>query len=187
MKKYLLSVLFAVSLSLLISNQVSAQTEKGDWLVGGLLELNTARNNTTIEFSPNAGYFFMKNLAIGAKLLVAYEELGNLDITSVGAGPFVRYYFSEGKIKPFFSGDIDYQNRKLKTGQGSSTENAFNYFLGGGAAFFINNNVAVEGLLGYNHIMVKGESGNGGLNFKVGFQVYINKNQVQGVKSTFTK
>jgi Outer membrane protein beta-barrel domain len=172
---------------IILSGETFAQTEKGDWLVGGILQLNTAKNSTSFEFSPNAGYFVLDNFALGAKLVIAYEQLGDLNITSFGVGPFARYYFSEKKIKPFFAADFDYQNQKFKTSLGSVTENAFNYFLGGGAAFFINDNVAVEGLLGYRHTKVKEEEGNGGLNFRVGFQVYINRHQAQSVKSTLSK
>jgi Outer membrane protein beta-barrel domain len=164
-----------------------AQTQKGDWLVGGLLQLNTAKNSTSFEFSPNAGYFVLDNFAVGARLVTAYEQLGDLNITSFGFGPFARYYFSEKNIKPFFAADFDFQNQKFKTDLGSVTENAFNYFLGGGVAFFINDNVAVEGLLGYRHTKVKEEEGNGGLNFRVGFQVYITRHQAQSVKSSLSK
>lgn len=172
---------------MLLSGESFAQTQKGDWLVGGLLQLNTAKNSTSFEFSPNAGYFVLDNFAVGARLVTAYEQLGDLNITSFGFGPFARYYFSEKKIKPFFAADFDFQNQKFKTDLGSVTENAFNYFLGGGVAFFINDNVAVEGLLGYRHTKVKEEEGNGGLNFRVGFQVYINRHQAQSVKSSLSK
>ncbi len=156
-------------------------------MIGGLLQLNTASNNTTIEFSPNAGYFLFDNFALGAKLVTSYDELGDLNVTSLGVGPFARYYFGKTNIKPFVAADCDFQNQKIKTSVGSSTENAFNFFLGGGAAFFINENVAVETILGYRHTKVNNEEGNGGLNLKVGFQIYINRHQVQSVKSSIIK
>jgi opacity protein-like surface antigen len=176
-----------IAIYLLLCLHSNAQTSKGDWLIGGLMQLNTAKNNTTIEFSPNAGFFLLDNFALGAKLVISYDELGDLKVTSFGVGPFARYYFGKKNIKPFVAADFDYQNQKIKTSVGSSTENAFNFFLGGGVAFFINENVAVETLLGYRHTKVKEEEGNGGLNMKVGFQVYINRHQVQNVKSTLIK
>ena len=187
MKQILQKAGLCLLIFIVLSGEVLAQTQKGDWLVGGLLQLNTAKNSTSFEFSPNAGYFVLDNFAVGAKLVTAYEQLGDLNITSFGIGPFARYYFSEKKIKPFFAADFDVQNQKFKTDLGSVTENAFNYFLGGGVAFFINDNVAVEGLLGYRHTKVKEEEGNGGLNFRVGFQVYINRHQAQSVKSSLSK
>jgi hypothetical protein len=177
----------AILLNFCCLNAINAQTFKHDWLVGGVLDINTAKNNTGIEFSPNAGYFIIDNLAIGAKMIISYNQLGDLKVTSFGAGPFMRYYFTAAKIKPFFAAEFDYQNQKFSTGTGSSTENAFNYFLGGGAAFFINENVAIEAILGYGHTSVKNDEGSGGLNFRVGFQVYLGRHQVESVKSTIIK
>jgi opacity protein-like surface antigen len=187
MKKGMIKIVACIFFCVCILHRSEAQTEKGDWLIGGLLELNTAKNNSTFEFSPNAGYFFIDNLAIGAKLIFSYDKLGDLKVNSFGVGPFVRYYFGETNIKPFFAGDFDFQNQKITTSLGSNTENAFNYFLGGGAAFFINENVAVDVILGYRHTKVKEEEGNGGLNLRVGFQVYINHGQVNSVKSKLVK
>jgi hypothetical protein len=187
MRKKVIQRSFCVTLYLLLCMQTNAQTSKGDWLIGGLLQLNTAKNNTTIEFSPNAGYFLFDNFALGAKLVTSYEELGDLKVTSLGVGPFARYYFGKTNIKPFVAADCDFQNQKIKNSVGSSTENAFNFFLGGGAAFFINENVAVETILGYRHTKVNNEEGNGGVNLKVGFQIYINRHQVQSVKSSISK
>jgi hypothetical protein len=164
-----------------------AQTEKGDWLIGGILDLNTSSENTSFEFSPNAGYFVVNNLAIGANMQISYDELGNLKVNSFGIGPFVRYYFTDAKIKPFFMSDMNFLNRKITTSSGSNTETAFNYFLGGGAAFFINENVAVEGILGYDHTKVSDEDGSGGLRLRIGFQVYLNRHQVRNVRSSITR
>ncbi len=169
------------------AGDVSAQTEKGDWLVGGLLDLNTAKNSTTFNFSPNAGYFLANNLAIGGNLVFAYDKLGDLKVTTFGIGPFVRYYFTDDKVRPFFAGDMAFEKRKIEQAAGSNTEDAFSWFLGGGAAFFINENVAVDGLLGYAHSKVSDEDGSGGLRLRVGFQVYINRSQVQSVRSSLSR
>lgn len=171
----------------LYTGSVSGQTEKGDWLVGGLLDLNTAKNSTTFNFSPNAGYFLVDNLAIGGNLVFAYDKLGDLKVTTFGIGPFVRYYFTDDKVRPFFAGDMTFEKRKFETTQGSNTEDAFSWFLGGGAAFFINENVAVDGIIGYSHSKVSDEEGSGGLRLRVGFQVYINRSQVQSVRSSLSR
>lgn len=167
--------------------RVQGQTDRGDWLIGGLLELNTAKSSTTVQFSPNAGFFVAKNFAIGGNLIYSYDKLGDIKVSGFGIGPFVRYYFTEEKVRPFFAGDMTFEKRKLTTSLGSNTEDAFSWFLGGGAAFFINENVAVDGLLGYAHSKVSDEDGGGGLRFRVGFQVYINRRQVESVKSTLSK
>ena len=173
--------------AILYAGTVSAQTEKGDWLVGGLLDLNTAKNSTTINFIPNAGYFIIDTLAIGGNLVFAYDKLGDLKVTTFGIGPFVRYYFTDDKIRPFFAGDMTFEKRKFETTLGSNTEDAFSWSLGGGAAFFINENVAVYGIIGYAHTKVTDEDGTGGLRLRVGFQVYINRSQVQSVRSSLSR
>jgi hypothetical protein len=180
-------ILFAAVYGSMLSGTASAQTEKGDWLVGGLLDLNTAKNSTTFNFSPNAGYFVVDNLVIGGNLVIAYDKLGDLKITTFGFGPFVRYYFTDEKVRPFFAGDMTFDKRKVESSAGRNTEDAFSWFLGGGAAFFINENVAVDGIIGYAHSKVSDEEGSGGLRFRVGFQVYINRSQVQSVRSSLSR
>lgn len=182
----IVTMIVAVCGSLYVGT-VSAQTEKGDWLVGGILDLNTAKNSTTFNFSPNAGYFIVNNLAIGGNLVFAYDKLGDTRVNTFGIGPFVRYYFTDEKVRPFFAGDMTFERLKFETSQGSSTEDAFSWFLGGGAAFFINENVAVDGIIGYAHSKVSDEDGSGGLRLRVGFQVYINRSQVQSVRSSLSR
>lgn len=171
----------------LYAGNVSAQTEKGDWLVGGLLNLNTAKNNTTFTFSPNAGYFILNKFAIGGNLVFSYEKLGDLKINTFGIGPIVRYYFTDEKVRPFFAGDMTFEKRKFETSAGSNTEDAFGWFLGGGAAFFINENIAVDAILGYAHSKVSDEEGSGGLRLRVGFQVYLHRSQVQSARSSLSR
>ena len=166
---------------------LKAQTEKGDWLVGGQLQLNTAKNSSTIEFSPDFGFFVIDNLAIGGRLSTNYSKLGDVKVTSLGVGPFARYYFTNEKVRPFFTGDMEFLNRKVSSPGSSTTENAFAYLLGGGAAIFINENVALEAVLGYKNTKVKNQDGNGGLNIRIGFQVYLNGKQVRDVRSRIMK
>src|SRR4051812_2434681 len=98
MKKYVLTALVAVS-----SLVASAQTGKGQWLVGGNASFNHSKVDETktsqITFSPNAGYFFINNLAGGLRLNlqsttnkasgegVDYKQTS----TSTSIAPFVRY------------------------------------------------------------------------------------------------
>lgn len=185
--KRISSVLTTVMCCLFLQYQATAQTEQGDWLIGGVLDLNTAKNSTTVEFSPNAGYFVARNFAVGGNLVYSYDKLGDLRVSGFGIGPFVRYYFTEEKVRPFFSGDMTFEKRKFKTSLGSNTEDAFSWFLGGGAAFFINENVAVDGIIGYSHTKVTDEDGSGGLRLRVGFQVYINRDQAGSVKSKLSR
>ena len=171
---------------LAIGMTASAQTEKGSWLVGGNLSLNTASQNTLISVSPSAGYFFINNFAAGVNANIAYSKFGQNKTTILGVGPFARYYFGTMNIRPLLEGNLNFTSNKSSnssTSTGSTTENGTGFFLGGGLAAFINRNVAIEGLAGYDHTSVKGSDGSGGFALKIGFQVYLSKAQVERMKT----
>jgi len=171
-------LLFGTALCMAFFSVANAQTEMGNWLVGGNLSLNAVKNDTRIGLTPSAGYFFARNFAAGAMLNVAYAKLYDVKNSTLGVGPFARYYFGTLNFRPFVDGELAFQTQKTKTPGTSNTFSSTQYFLGGGLAAFINRNVAVEGLLGYSRTAVKNQDGNGGLNFRVGFQVYINRGEV---------
>ena len=147
MKKSSLSLL----VFLFLGFAASAQTEKGSWLVGGNLGLNTSKNNTNIDFSPKAGYFFLHNFAAGAAIDLGYSKVVDIKTTTFGIGPFARYYFGTMNIRPFGDAEFSVNSQKQKTPSTSNTYNSTSFFLGAGLAGFINRNVAIEGLAGYSH------------------------------------
>ncbi len=180
MKKNLLVMLAFMAIGL----AVSAQTEKGNYLVGGNVELNTSKNNTVIALTPSVGYFFLNNLAAGANVNLSYSKVGENKTTQFGIGPFARYYLGTLNIRPFAHANINFTSNKTKNTGGSDTYNGTNYFLGGGLAAFINRNVAIEGLAGYSHSAYAHLSGSGGFNLRIGFQIYLSHEQVSGVKNS---
>lgn len=163
---------------------VHAQTERGDWMVGGGLELNTSTNKTVFVFNPNIAWFIVKDFALGAQFSFSYLSLGDNRINTYGAGPFLRYYIPTKNVRPFIHGDIDFQTNKIKNATITTTENAFSFFIAGGAAFFINENLAFETKIGYRYTDLKGHDGAGGLGLSLGFQVYINRRQAEAARST---
>lgn len=177
MKKHVLSVLVLVSVAV----AVSAQTEQGNFLVGGNLNFNSAKEDRNITIAPSAGYFFIDNFAAGANVLLSFDKEKLKRTTEVEIGPFARYYFGTMNIRPFAHANIGFTTEKTKTSGLPSGPSATgsNYFLGGGLAAFINRNVALEGLLGYRHTSFKNTAGSGGVNLRVGFQVYLSKRQVE--------
>jgi len=181
MKRNSLSFLFFLFLGI----AATAQTEKGSWLVGGNFGLNTAKNNSQISISPSAGYFFLHNFAAGAQINFAYSKDVDIKRTNFGVGPFARYYFGTMNIRPFADGELSYESTKSKiVGTGaSSTVNGSSFFIGGGLAAFINRNVAIEGLAGYKSKSIKNGPNTGGINLRMGFQVYLSRDQVENMKS----
>jgi hypothetical protein len=170
MKKILIPCILFFSVQI-----ASAQTDKGDWMVGGTFSLNTAKNNTTISLSPNAGYFLVDNLLLGGRVGYEYSELGTTKVSAFDIGPFTRYYFKGRRARPFGEFDMNFQSAKLTTDLGSSTESAVGFFIGGGLALFLNDNVALETVLGYKNTKVENKPGTGGFNMRLGFQVYISR------------
>lgn len=51
----------------------------------------------------------------------------------------------------------------MTTDLGSSTESAIGFFIGGGVALFLNDNVALETIMRYKNTKVENKSGTGGL------------------------
>ena len=178
MKKILITLILTTGV--IIAN---AQTQKGDWMLGGNFSLNTSNNNTQIALTPDAGIFIINNLALGANLGFIYSKSGDANSTSFGIGPFLRYYFTNAMVRPILHGSLNFLSQKTKiTGFPSTTNNATSYFLGGGAAIFISDQVSIDGLIGYSHSKFKGFNGGGGFAMTIGFQVYILQSQMDRVR-----
>ena len=173
-------IIFAILLSGILSS-VNAQTDKGDWLVGGRLDINTGDNSTHIGINPNGGYFVMRNLAVGGNLMIDRNKTGSLKVTDIGIGPFARYYLGNGKARPLLQAGFSFISSQAKSPTFSDTNNGVNIFLGGGVAIFINDNATIEILTGYSHTKYKGFEGSGGFNLGIGFQIYLSKRQVDNL------
>jgi hypothetical protein len=174
MKKIILAATFSMIIGVALS-----QTDKGDWLVGGMIDLNTGKNSTHIGFTPNAGTFLFQNFAVGGNILLDYQKSGDNKTTQFGIGPFARYYFTQHKARPLVHVNVNYLSSKVRGPGFSSTNTGTNLFIGGGLAYFINPNVSLEGVLGYANTKYKDFEGSGGLKFSLGFQVYLSKRAVE--------
>src|SRR5688500_11764775 len=122
MKKITSCLLFSVVFTAI----VNAQTAKGDWLVGGGFTLNTTEGATVISLMPNAGYFFGRNFAAGAEMQISTTKLGEIRTTTLGVGPFARYYFElkEPVFKPYVHGAFNVASVRTKAFGLSETETA---------------------------------------------------------------
>jgi len=160
----------------------SAQTDKGDWIVGGRIDLNTGENSSEFGFNPDAGIFVINNLAVGANLDIDYLKSGDTKTTRFGVGPFARFYFTRHMVRPLVHGNVNYISSKVKAPGFTSTNNGTNLFLGGGLAYFINQNIALEGLIGYSNTKYKDFEGSGGLSIGIGFQAYLSRRQVEKMR-----
>ena len=176
-----------------------AQTEKGNWFVGGALALTSSTQkaadvsgstkSTVFALSPNVGYFFINNLAAGASLnlTTAHSSSSTSGSTSTSTvtlftgGPFVRYYFNTSRhVKLFLHGDASWGSEKVTvnfsgTDEGSSIPTSM-YEGKAGVAFFLSPNVGLEFTAGYQSMTEK-DSGikltTGSVVVGLGFQIYL--------------
>jgi outer membrane protein len=174
-----------------------AQFNKGRMLVGGSLEFQTTTNkykysgNTTtnakqtvFSMQPQFGYFIIDNLAIGAGLNVSLSKYkaDNSDYESTGTvfvfEPMVRYYLPQGI---FFQGQFGIGTGKYKDNGNGIDEDKFtrtSFALGAGYAIFLNDNIAIEPIIGYGSTGDKDKDSkvkdvDNGIFIRVGIQAYL--------------
>ena len=90
------------------------QTEKGTWLIGGGLSLNTGQGNGQFSFNPTAGNFVANNFVLGGKINIDYSKQGSIKSFGLGVGPFARYYIGASTTRPFVVTEFGYQNLNTK-------------------------------------------------------------------------
>jgi opacity protein-like surface antigen len=150
---------------------------------------------SSFNLSPKAGYFVVNNLVLGLDLsIITWKESGSsseykyTDKTSIlGAGPFVRYYVSSGKVLPFLElGGLFGSVTSKSSGMGSSeTDKSGISGFGGGAGFAapLGDNVTFDVMIVYNSFTSKDKEDNpnnnrtsvGTFGIKLGFLVFPGK------------
>lgn len=179
MKKIILA-----STLLLTSYLGFSQTNQGDFMVGGSLGFRTNKNSSNFNLMPNVGYFFARNFAAGANVMLNFEKEGNIRSTNLGLGPFARYYIGQSNFRPFLHGSIGYAHTSYKY-VGTDTKGSSSGWyttLGLGYAAFISQDVAFEGLAAYNYTEFKNASSANGFSLNFGFQVYINQGKMTDLR-----
>jgi hypothetical protein len=176
-KVFLIAALSAISFA------GFSQTSKGTWLVGGTAGFTSSKYGdakmSSINFSPNAGYFLINNLAVGLDVQVGSETsnsgvsgASDYKTSSTFFGPNVRYYFTSlGKnAKLFGSGQYAFGSTK----DGSDKISATAWGLSAGPAFFLNKNVALEVTVGYSSAKVKDDTNStNSFGIRAGFQIHL--------------
>jgi len=151
------------------SSNLSLSTNNQYESTDGTYHLNY--KGSSFYLRPGAGYFFTDNLVAGLQLyLSSYGSHGATHGTEgnkyssfyTSVGPFARYYLKEiNRFKPLAQISFGIGSDKSKTttpGTGigtsastttESSNGTFECAIGGGASYFITENVAFDGLLGY--------------------------------------
>ncbi|MDJ1501131.1 hypothetical protein [Xanthocytophaga agilis] len=197
--------LFYITLSFFIISLLSltdslAQTQKGRFMLGTSMgKFNFGKNYTELSLDVKAGYFVIDNLVIGLTPSYAYTSAdypngNNQKNNALGIGPFVRYYFGEGKLKPLLNTSFVYYNSTSKIiatmiPYPGAPEGEYEFQLknkykllqvGGGVAYFLNDYVSLEGLINYGRYLdwdydsVSYEKA-GEVSINLGVQIFIGK------------
>ncbi len=151
--------LFYLTTLLLACIQLQAQTQQGSMMIGGNAGFaNSSQGDfstTVVSINPSIGYFVIDKLAVGASLGISFFSGDLFEGTSFGVGPFARYYFTDGSnIRPFGQAGFDWSSFKPKEGDSQSNTG---FDIGVGASLFLNDHVAIDGIIGYNSMKADGE------------------------------
>jgi len=173
MKQIYISTLFV-----LLAQTGFAQTEKGNFLIGGGLTMGSSKTTVTypsptpgydaktfaFSMSPNVSYFIVDRLSLGLKPGYSYSDQKITEVVSTenktrsfSVGPQIRYYYPLKNWAVFseVSYSFGWTTNDLINPNTFPSENSvhgnLNLFTGGiGLTYFIRNNIGVEGLLYYN-------------------------------------
>ena len=159
------------------STDTFEQTDKGSHLAGGTINISGTNSNQTNLFNanlnPNYGYFIANNLAIGGILSMSYTSTKNLQTRSGILSPFIRYYFGAPKTAMFFA--YGSAGGGLRSDNSQKNVGLFNYSVGPGFDYFVNNHVAFEALATFSGSKYN-ESGTGfnnSVGLLIGLQVFF--------------
>jgi hypothetical protein len=175
-------ILTAMTLFFVLTN-VHAQTNKGDIMIGGDVRINTTKSNQEFTVQPTAGYFFAKSFVAGSELKTSFTKFGDQKTTSFGAGPFARYYFNlkNSSFKPLVHSSFTFETATTRVLNSKFRSTVTSLFIGGGGAYFLNENVALEVIAGYNRSKYENVDSEGGFAFRLGFQIHLLGSEVRTI------
>ncbi|MEO5967231.1 MAG: hypothetical protein ABIP68_04285 [Ferruginibacter sp.] len=184
-------VIYLLPIFMFVSLFTTAQTQKGWYLIGGNLSnmsLNFQKGKTAFSFNiePKVAWFVKDNLAIGGQVLAGINTSNGYTAFNYGIGPLVRFYTANKttdmkKSRIFIESNVGIFGQNVKvTGSPSTNTNGLGVGIGPGYSYFLNQNVAIEGLLKYNLNVGFGNSTtNNSLSLGIGFQIYLPGSKVR--------
>jgi hypothetical protein len=190
MKKHLL-VLALVTATVFTTAQ--AQIQRGYYLIGGnLSNLSLGLSDGrpfTLNITPKVAWFTNDNLAVGGFVDIGLSTAeGQGTVFNYGVGPLARYYFGSSAVSTtttsarsssrfFVEGTVGLQGVNVS---GGSSTNGLGIGIGPGLAYFVNQNIALEGLLKYTKAVGFGNDGGSSLlQLGIGFQIYLPRGTIR--------
>lgn len=192
MKRLLVTMTVGLILTL-IFQQVNAQTEKGNWLLGGsgTFQYNYYKpsgHTFLIQFYPKGGFFVAHNLVIGLMpsfdITLSGKNSSNIVVYnyySLSIGPFARYYYPlSSNISLFAEGYFTYGRSFYKPKIYTGDYNLYNWRVGPGVAFFLSPSVSLDASAGYRQNIttiknagIKNTSKARMVDVQLGFSIYL--------------
>lgn len=184
MKKVLFAALLIGSVTTVFAQ---GNINKGNWMVGGNAGFDAQSHGddddnkmTSFNISPNAGYFFINNLAGGLRLNLESSKVKSDEDATTGfsVAPFLRYYFLPSTQKVNIFADGSYGIGSVNSGDDGVSFNQFGIMAG--PAVFLTPNTALEFGLYYKSVggdLIEAGFGddkrtnNFGIN--IGFQIHL--------------
>lgn len=157
-----------------------AQVEKGTKLIGGALSLDLAFDDDDeaddFLLNPSYGVFIVDRIALGGNLRIAYDKKGETGQTDISLGPFARLYIlGNAQLRMMIDARTGYLYSVSKVGDVSSTDHGFQFFGGPGLSYFLNDNVSLDAVLGYNYRTFGADANSSNLRLVAGLQIYLSK------------
>ncbi len=193
-----------IVISLFLTSFVSAQLNSGSKFIAGANRFAAnsygdkdvgsdldADKYFNMGLNAKAGYFIKNRIAVGALADFGYSSLkyGTSDYKTTYSnwlvGPLARYYLEYITLIPFAEASLGFGSSSSKTlfdtSETTSKHSVINASVGIGADYFLNESIAVEGLLNYNINKQKptgeGATGDGhvqkGLGVSFGILIYF--------------
>lgn len=167
-----LTALLAIAVMLLTLNTVAfSQTQTEIWQVGGSAGFNRIDGANSMSLGLSGGYFITNHLVAGAGLSLSFIKSDYSKYFGTGFSPYAGYYFGKGKLQPFITiaAPITYYSTKMEDFEEyNSSEWRTSFMTGAGVSYFLNDNAAIEGVLGYNFASEN-------LYLSFGFEIYLGK------------
>ena len=144
---------------------------------------------TSYNFLPKAGYFIIDNLVAGLEVVLSgysQKAVDDGDIwkeSTMGIGPFVRYYYPLEKVYPYAEAEVMFGTCKEVDHEDEYKDalTVFGIYLG--AALPLGDKITIDASAGYmraaykwDYEDVEGGSGTdiiGGFGIKIGFSIYL--------------
>lgn len=155
-----------------------AQIQPRSFLLGGDISmqkpLHSNGDNFIMSIAPLVGFMQTEHWMIGAQVGLVYNNYGsNRNSNEYFINPFLRYYLApHARWSLFLQGAYNYYHNKFNDPFTESITSYSQLSLGAGIDYFLNTNIAIEGILQYQNIFGSGAPSHS-LNYNTGLQFFL--------------